>query len=95
MRAAAANLCRCYNFASTQYNDAFDRAGVPEAGADFCNKLRADTIAYLDGFDPKAWYNDPVTTLLRGDALMGGVLEQTVDAFGSENGTVVQATPQQ
>ena len=59
---------RGYNFASTQYDAAFDRGGVPEAGATFCNKLRADAIAYLDQFDPKTWTNDPVTTLLRGEA---------------------------
>ena len=95
LRAATTSWRRGYNFASTQYDAAFDRAGVPEAGTKFCSKLRADTIAYLDQFDPKTWTNDPVTTLLRGEALTGGVLEATVDAFGSENGTVVQATPEQ
>ena len=95
LRTATTSWRRGYNFASTQYDAAFNRDGVPEAGAEFCNKLRADTIAYLDQFDPKTWTNDPVTTLLRGEALTGGVLEPTVDAFGCENGTVVQATPEQ
>ena len=95
LRTATTSWRRGYNFASTQYDAAFNRDGVPEAGAEFCNKLRADTIAYLDQFDPKTWTNDPVTTLLRGEALTGGVLERTVDAFGCENGTVVQATPEQ
>ena len=78
LRTATTSWRRGYNFASTQYDAAFNRDGVPEAGAEFCNKLRADTIAYLDQFDPKTWTNDPVTTLLRGEALTGGVLEPTV-----------------
>ena len=95
MGAAATSWRRGYNFASAQYDAAFDRAGVPEAGPDFCDKLRADTIAYIDKFDPKSWSNDPVTTLLRGKALTEGVIETTVDAFGSANGSVIQATPEQ
>ena len=94
-RITAAARCREYNFASAQYNAAFDRAGVPEAGADFCDKLRSDTIAYLDRFDPTAWSSDPVATLLNGKTLTGGTLEKTVDAFGNENGAVVQATGEQ
>ena len=67
LRTATTSWRRGYNFASTQYDAAFNRDGVPDAGAEFCNKLRADTIAYLDQFDPKTWTNDPVTTLLRGE----------------------------
>ncbi len=86
---------RGYNFASSSYAAAFDRTGIPEAGADFCDKLRADTVRYLEKFEPSSWAEAPVVTLLKGEALTGGKLEDTVDAFTGKNGKVVQATTEQ
>ena len=40
---------RSYNFASSQYKECFGN-GLPIADG---VKLRADTVAYLDTFDPK------------------------------------------
>jgi hypothetical protein len=70
-----------------------DRNGIPAAGADFVGKLREDTVRYLDAFEPSSWSTAPVVTLLRGAALTGGTLEDTVDAFRASNGKVMQATP--
>ena len=68
---------------------------MPAAGADFCGKLRSDTVAYIEGFNASLWTDDPVTTLLNGKPLVGGVVEDTVDAFGQKNGKLVNATPDQ
>lgn len=84
---------RSYNFASARYDAAFSREGWPDAGAAFCAKLRSDTVAYIESFDASTWSSDPVTTVLKGQPLTAGTLETTVDAFGAENGSVVQATP--
>jgi hypothetical protein len=51
-------------------------------------KLRRDTIAYCENFDPKVWYNDPVTCLLKNKVLTGGEIKPTVDAFNYENGNI-------
>ena len=45
---------RGYNFASTQYKECF--GGLPIADG---VKLRADTIAYLDSFDPQVHTTSP------------------------------------
>ena len=100
-RAAARRLTslratvRGYNFASSQYSDAFSRNGWPDAGAAFTSKLRADTVAYMESFDPSVWTSEPMTTLLEGAPLTGGSRVQTVDAFGNENGAAIEATPEQ
>ena len=78
---------RPYNFASTSYKSCF--GGLPIADG---VKLRADTVAYLDAFDPQAWYDAPVTSLLNGTPLVAGTTETTVDAFNAENGKITMAT---
>ena len=42
----------------------------------------------MENFDAQAWYEDPVTTLVDGKTLTSGVVMQTVDAFGNENGRI-------
>jgi hypothetical protein len=51
-------------------------------------KLRKDTIAYLDQFDAKTWYNDPVTTIVNGNELTHGNNIPTLDAFEFKNGKI-------
>lgn len=45
-----------YNFASTGYADCFRDLPKPNTDA-----LRASALAYLEKFDQKKWYDDPVS----------------------------------
>ena len=74
-------LSRNYNFASKSFRDCYGNLPVPDG-----KKLREDTVAYLDEFNPKVWYEDPITSVVGGRAMMGGKVEKTVDAFEKENG---------
>jgi len=56
--------------------------------------LRSDTVKYLENFESKAWFDDPVCTLIRGQALKKGDIVDTVDAFGNINGKQILATPE-
>lgn len=56
--------------------------------------LRSDTVKYLENFESKAWFDDPVCTLIRGQALKKGDTVDTVDAFGNINGKQILATPE-
>ena len=85
---------RRYQLGSTQYAAAFD---APRPTVDR-EALRAEAVAYLDGFDHKAaWTADPVRTLLAGvdtaalEADAQNVV--TVDAFSRENGAQLIAPP--
>ena len=49
---------RRYNFASRRYAECFSDRPVPDVP-----KLRDDALAYLDGFDPRSWYDDPVSVV--------------------------------
>ncbi|KAL1523918.1 hypothetical protein AB1Y20_018837 [Prymnesium parvum] len=86
---------RRFHIASSQFDRAFDRRGIPAVGADFLSKLRAQSVSYIESFDPSAWSTDPVSTLLHGAALRGGAEQTTVDAFGQPNGLLVHATDAQ
>ena len=46
---------RHFNFASSQYASCFTEIPTPNV-----EKFKKDAIKYLDEFDSKAWYNDPV-----------------------------------
>ena len=48
-----------YNFASTGYADCFRDLPKPNTDA-----LRASALAYLEKFDQKKWYDDPVSTVV-------------------------------
>ena len=78
---------RHYNFASTKYKECF--GGLPIADG---VKLRQDTIAYLDTFDPQSWYTDPVTSIVNGEYLTDGTPTATQDAFNNDNGVINLAT---
>ena len=72
---------RHYNFASKQFRDCYGNLPVPDGA-----KLRADTVAYLNDFNPKLWYEDPITTIVKGQQMTSGKVDKTVDAFEKENG---------
>jgi hypothetical protein len=88
-------LCRCYNFASSQYDSCFAREGIPAADAATLQVLRANTVTYLQDFDAESWYEDPMVTVLEGGVLSGGTGDTTVDAFGKENGRAINATTEE
>ena len=55
-----------YNFASTGYNDCFRDLPKPNTDA-----LRASAMAYLEKFDQKKWYDEPVSCpLLQCDCIL-------------------------
>jgi len=54
--------------------------------------LRSNTVKYLEDFDSKAWFDDPVCTLIQGHAVNQGESCDTVDAFGKINGKQILAT---
>lgn len=81
-------LTRQYNFASTKFKECFGALPIADGA-----KLRSDTIAYLDAFDPQVWYDDPVTSIINGKTLTDGDLTNTVDACNYENGTIKLAAP--
>lgn len=54
------------------------------------DKLRRDTVQYIENFDATLWHDDPVRTILRGEKF-GGDTVDTTDAFGAINGKQLQA----
>jgi len=86
MRVRAPRLM-AYQYASPGYAGCFGNLPKEPTG------LRQAALAYMKGFDPKRWHDDPVVTLLAGETLAGGKRSQTVDCFGTVNGAIVQSTP--
>jgi hypothetical protein len=79
------------NFGSTTYASAFLDLPVPDVKA-----LRNGALEYLDNFDSKLWYDEPMTTILKGEKLEGhGSPIETKDALGKINGRQYLATPSQ
>jgi len=78
------------NFGSTAYASCLNDLPVPDKAA-----LKSGALEYLDSFDPKLWYDDPITTILKGEKLKGGSDNtiETVDALGRTNGRQYFATP--
>lgn len=87
-------ISRAYQFATAQFAAAF--GDLPDAGPAYADRLRADAVAHARTFDARAaWTADPIISLLRGKALLGGARVETRDAFGRVNGAMVHATPAQ
>lgn len=78
------------NFGSTAYASCLNDLPVPDTDA-----LRSGALIYLENFNPNLWYNDPITTILKGQKLDGGSdrPNETVDALGRTNGRQYFATP--
>lgn len=81
-----------YNFASSGYASCFANLPTPDTAA-----LRASALKYLDEFDVQKWYDDPVTTILKGEKLVSppSNLWITKDALAKSNGHQYLATPEQ
>lgn len=47
-----------YNFASTEYTECFRNLPKPNTDA-----LRSSALKYLQSFDKKKWYDDPVSII--------------------------------
>mmetsp|Transcript_82485 Transcript_82485/g.163774 ORF Transcript_82485/g.163774 Transcript_82485/m.163774 type:complete len:735 (+) Transcript_82485:61-2265(+) len=79
-----------YNFATVAYQALME----PAPGID-TDALRAEVSQRVARFDPKAWHEVPVATMLRGEPLCaeGDVNTETVDAFGKPNGKQVLSGP--
>jgi hypothetical protein len=72
------------NFGSKSYASAFDDLPIPDVPA-----LRQAALDYLANFDKQEWYNNPITTILKGQKFPIDDEEElmmTVDAFGNANG---------
>jgi len=78
---------RRYNFGSQRYEKCF--GDLPAADVD---ALREQALAYLKDFKPQTWYDEPVTTILRGEKLSSGTPSTTVDAFNRPNGRIIHST---
>jgi len=80
---------RSYHFASPSYVSSFGEFPPVDV-----KSLRTDTVKYLESFESKTWFEDPVCTLIRGQAIREGDLVETVDAFSNVNGKQILAAPQ-
>jgi hypothetical protein len=78
--ALQATLMRHYSFATPQYDNAF--GGLPTHDSE---GLRMATIKYLEKFDKKLWFDDPMQTIIDGTPC-GGKMVDTTDAAGIVNG---------
>ena len=86
---------RRFNFASSQYASCFE--GVPSPDVD---RLRDDAVSYLEAFDARSWYDDPVCSILNGEKLVApntpsDLRVTTKDSLGAANGRQHHATPSQ
>ncbi len=78
--ALQATRMRHYSFATPQYANAF--GGLPTHDSE---GLRMATIKYLEKFDKKLWFDDPMQTIIDGTPC-GGKMVDTTDAAGRVNG---------
>eukprot|EP00930_Biecheleria_cincta_P027468 TRINITY_DN19297_c0_g3_i1.p1 TRINITY_DN19297_c0_g3~~TRINITY_DN19297_c0_g3_i1.p1 ORF type:complete len:745 (-),score=116.88 TRINITY_DN19297_c0_g3_i1:91-2283(-) len=79
---------RTYTFASPAYAASFGDKPPVDVKA-----LRRDSVEYIEKFDAKVWFDDPVCTIIKGKVLTEGEHGTTVDAFGAENGRQILASP--
>ena len=76
----AVTQMRHYSFATPQYANTF--GGLPTHDSE---GLRMATIKYLEKFDRKLWFDDPMQTMIDGTPC-GGKIVDTTDAAGRVNG---------
>ena len=79
--------CRQYNFASTAYAATFGDFPAVDVV-----KLRQDTVAAIEAFDPSIWHADPLKTHIAGQIHADGQVINTIDAFEVVNGKQVVAS---
>jgi hypothetical protein len=85
--ARVAKQVREYNFASAAYAGCF--GNLPHFDP---TPLRIEAVKYIEAFDAKTWYEDPISTVLNGTILSEGTKVVTLNAFNEENGEMVHAT---
>eukprot|EP00286_Rhodomonas_abbreviata_P008251 CAMPEP_0181319212 /NCGR_PEP_ID=MMETSP1101-20121128/17444_1 /TAXON_ID=46948 /ORGANISM="Rhodomonas abbreviata, Strain Caron Lab Isolate" /LENGTH=334 /DNA_ID=CAMNT_0023426783 /DNA_START=190 /DNA_END=1191 /DNA_ORIENTATION=- len=83
---SSAPTSRAYHFGTAQYNAAFDNLPNPDT-----TTLRRATLEYLNGFNAKTWFSNPICTVLEGTAMDQGEVIDTVDAQGAVNGKQIVA----
>lgn len=81
---AARQSVRGYNFASNSYAACFGKLPAAESAA-----IRAASVEYIKKFNARAWYDDPVCTLLEGKEYREGRVVETVNAFNEQNGKLI------
>jgi len=86
---------REFHFASTQFAKCLVDLPDPDMA-----KMRQDAIAFMETFDAKSWYNDPVRTLIRGkpwghQSGVGGSTIKSIDAFSRENGIQIYSSSEE
>ena len=79
-------MTRSYHFASPSYVSSFGEYPPVDV-----KTLRSDTVKYLENFDSKTWFDDPVCSLIRGQTIGAGESCDTIDAFGKINGKQILA----
>lgn len=79
-----------FHFASSDYTSSFRGVPIPDVPS-----IRQSALEYLEGFDSKTWFDDPISSLLNGKLLHGGKIVDTVDALGNVNGRQDYATAEQ
>jgi hypothetical protein len=83
---------RSFHFGTSEYASCFTNLPQPDP-----TYFRQQAVAYLqDTFDGKLWYDRPIASLLRGERLVKGAPDATVDthsALGRVNGRQVWSTP--
>lgn len=80
---------RNYNFGSSRYVECF--GDYPSV--DHMDRLRSETIEYMEKFDPQSWYSDPVCTVIDGKIYTEGTTIETPDAFENPVGKLILASP--
>jgi hypothetical protein len=84
-----------YQYASRAYSTLFPDQADADKRWGASDVLRASCLDYLKTFNERAWYDEPVVSILGGRKLEGGKRQKTLDAFGVENGSQVIATDEQ
>lgn len=79
-----------FHFASSDYTSSFQGVPVPDVPS-----IRQSALEYLEGFDSRTWFDDPIASLLNGKELRGGKTVDTIDALGKVNGRQDYATTEQ
>jgi len=88
----AVTATRAFHFGSPTYAATF----LPAIQVDTAS-IRASAVTAVAALrsQPRQWFDSPMTSLLRGEALAGGTRVDTVDAFGEVNGAQLLATEEE
>ena len=79
-----------FHFGTNEYASCF--LGLPRPDPQYFHQA---AVEYLKSFNPQEWFDQPMTTLLNGEALSSSIKIETTNAFGAVNGTQLLATTEQ